>query len=105
MTATTITVTATLQPDGVTLRLERKLTLPPGPVTVTVHCQQPKQGPGMLEVLERIHRAQQERERRPPTEEETAEQIRQMREEEDDDERWRPIWSQTESPTERTDKP
>ena len=105
MSATSITVAGTLDPDGVTVRLDRKVTLPPGPVTVTVYCQQPKDGPGVLEVLDRIHRAQQERGRRPPTEEETAEQIRRMREEEDDDERWRQIWSQTRGAREQTDSP
>jgi hypothetical protein len=36
MTTTTITVEATLQSDGVTLHLEKKLPLPPGRVTLTV---------------------------------------------------------------------
>jgi hypothetical protein len=36
MTASAITVEATLQPDGVTLQLEKKLALPPGRVIVTV---------------------------------------------------------------------
>src|SRR5438093_228306 len=39
MTTTTITVEATLQPDGVTLQLEKQLSLPPGRVTVTVQCE------------------------------------------------------------------
>jgi hypothetical protein len=36
MTTTTIIVEATLQPDGITLQLEKRLALAPGRVTVTV---------------------------------------------------------------------
>jgi hypothetical protein len=96
MTTPTITVEATLQPDGVTLRLDSKLTLPPGRVTVTVQPTGPRPGPTMLEVLDRIHRDQQQRGRRPPTEEEMATEIARMRgEDEEYEERWRQIWSQT----------
>jgi len=94
MTTPTITVEATLQPDGVTLHLEKKLTLPPGRVTVTVQATRPKSGPTMVEVLDRIHREQQQRGRRPMTEEEMAAEIAQMRAD-DDEERWRQICSQT----------
>jgi hypothetical protein len=97
MTTTTITVEATLQPDGVTLQLREKLALPPGPLTVTVQCSAPKPGPTMLEVLDRIHHDQQQRGRRPMTEEEMAAEIAQRRAEEDDEERWRQIWSQTQT--------
>ncbi len=104
MTATTITVEATLQPDGVTLRLEKKLALPPGRVTVTVQPTEPNAGPTMLEVLDRIHRAQQRRGRRPMTEKEMAAEMAQMRaEDEEYEQRWREIWSQTGTKSERTD--
>ena len=106
MTTTTITVEATLQPDGVTLHLEKKLTLPPGRVTVTVQPTEPGSGPTMLEVLDRIHRDQQQRGRRPMTEEEMAAEIAQMRGEDDEyEERWQQIWSQTGTRAERTDNP
>jgi hypothetical protein len=106
MTTPTITVEATLQPDGVTLQLEKKLTLPPGPVTVTVQASGSRSGPTMLEVLERIHREQQQRGRKPMTEEEMAAEIAQMRREDDEyEERWREIWSHTGGKNERTDNP
>src|SRR5579863_4378240 len=106
MTITTITVEATLQPDGVTLHLEKKLALPPGRVIVTVQPTGPTSGPTMLEALDRIHRDQQARGRKPMTEEEMAAEIAQMRSEEDEDEeRWRGIWSQTGAKPERTDNP
>jgi hypothetical protein len=96
ITATTITVEATLQPDGVTLRLETKLALPPGRVTVTVQPPGPGPGPTMLEVLDRIHQDQRQRGRTPMTEEEMAAEIAQLRAEGDDYEaRWRQIWSET----------
>jgi hypothetical protein len=81
MTASTITLEATLQSDGVTLRLEEKLTLPPGRVTVTIQPTAPNTGPTMLEVLDRIHHDQQLRGRKPPTEEQVAAEIAQMRSE------------------------
>jgi hypothetical protein len=106
MTSIPITVEATLQPDGVTLQLEKKLTLPPGRVTVTVQLTGPRSGPTMLEVLERIHREQQQRGRKPMTEEEMAAEIAQMRREDnEDEERWREIWSRTGGKDQRTDKP
>jgi hypothetical protein len=106
MTATPITVEATLQPDGVTLQLEQKLALPPGRVTVTVQPAVPKTGPTMLEVLHRIHRDQQQRRRQPMTEEEMAADMARTRTEEDEyEERWREIWSQTGTKPPRTDAP
>ena len=106
MTASTITVAGTLQPDGVTLQLEQKIALPPGRVTVTVQSTGPRPGPTMLEVLERIHRDQEQRGRRPMTEEEMAAEIAQLRAEDDEyEERWRAIWSQTGTKPERTDAP
>jgi hypothetical protein len=106
MTPTTITVEATLQPDGITLHLEKKLGLPPGRVTVTVQPTGPRPGPTMLEVLARIHREQQQRGRTPMTEEEMAAEITQMRGEDDEyEERWQDIWSQTGTKGERTDNP
>jgi hypothetical protein len=98
----TITVDATLQPDGVTLELDEKLALPPGRVTVTVQSAEPKSGPTMVEVLERIHREQRQRGRRPMTEAEMAAEIAAQRfEDEEYEERLRQIWEQTGKP----DKP
>jgi hypothetical protein len=60
----------------------------------------------MLEVLDRIHRDQQQRGRRPMTEQEMAAEIAQLRaEDEDYEERWREIWSRTGRRPERTDNP
>ena len=104
MTTTTITVEATLQPDGVTLQLEKRLSLPPGRVTVTVQATGLRSGPTMLDVLDSIHRDQQQRGRRPMTEEEMAAEIAQLRAEDDEyEERWREIWSQTGTKSEKTD--
>jgi hypothetical protein len=106
MTTSGITLEATHQPDGVTLRLEKKLTLAPGRVTVTVQPTAPNTGPTMLKVLDRIHHERQRRGRRPPTEEEVAAEIAQMRSDDDAyEERWRQIWSQTGSETEKKDSP
>lgn len=105
MTATAMTLEAMLQPDGVTLQLKYKLALPPGRVTVTVQATEPKEGPSMLEVLERIHRDQQQQGRTPMTEEEMAVEIAQLRADDEYEERWRQIWSQTGSMIERMDKP
>ena len=103
MSTTTITVEGTLQPDGVTLQLKKKLALPPGRVIVTVRPAVPTSGPTMLEVLDRIHRDQQQRERKPMTEEEMAAEIARMRAEDDEyEERWRHIWSQTGTKPERS---
>ena len=106
MTTTTITVEATLQPDGVTLHLEKKLALSPGRVTVTVQPLEPGSGPTMLEVLDRIHRDQQQRGRRPMTDEELAAEISQLRGEDDEyEERWREIWNQSGTKPQETDNP
>ncbi len=60
----------------------------------------------MLEVLDRIHREQQQRGREPMTEEEMTAEIAQMRQEdEESEERWREIWSHTRTDRERTDNP
>jgi hypothetical protein len=96
MTTPTVTVEATLQPDGVTLQLATKLPLPPGRVTVTVQPSGPRDGPTMLEVLDRIHHDQRQRGRRPMTEEEMAAEIAQKAAEDDEYEvRCRQIASQT----------
>jgi hypothetical protein len=90
MITTAITVAATLQPDGVTLQLEKKLVLPPGRVTVTVQPVAAQPGPAMVEVLDRIHLDQRQRGHRPMTEEEMATEVARMRAEEDEyEERWR----------------
>ena len=102
MSETTITLEATLQPDGATLRLEKKLALPPGRVTVTVQPTALRTAPTMLEVLERIHRDQQQRNQRPMSEEEMAAEIAQMRDDDNEyEERRREIWSQAEAMHER----
>ena len=106
MNPSTITIDATLLPDGQTLQLKEKLALPPGRVTVTVQAPDPKSGPTMLEVLERIHQDQRQRGHVPMTDEEMEAEIARMRAEDDEyDERWREIWSQTGDKTERTDTP
>jgi hypothetical protein len=106
MKTTTITTEATLQPDGVTLHLEKKLALPPGRVIVTVQPAGATPGPTMLEVLDRIHHEQRQRGRQPMTEEEMAAEIARLRAEDNAyEERWRQIWSQTGTETERTDGP
>jgi len=106
MNASTITIEATLQPDGLTLHLDKKLALPPGRVTVTVQPAGLKSGPTMLEVLDCIYRDQQQRGRKPMTDDEMAVEIARMRaEDEEYEERWRDIWSQTADKTERTDTP
>lgn len=79
MNTTTITIEAMLQPDGVTLHLQQKLALPPGPVRVTVQSTRKVSSPTMLEVLDRIHREQQQRGRRPMTEGEMAAEIAHVR--------------------------
>lgn len=92
-------VPATPEPDGVTLRLEEKLTLPPGRVSVTIQPVEPRSGPTMLEVLGRIHQEQFERGRPAMTEEEMAAEIAEMRDDDADyEQRWREIWSQVVSP-------
>src|SRR4051812_13533004 len=106
MTASAITVEATLQPDGVTLQLANKLALPPGRVTVIVQSSEVPVGPTMLEVLDRIQREQVQLGRRQMTEEEMDTEIARMRAEDDaSEERWREIWSQTRTPTTRTGNP
>jgi hypothetical protein len=104
MTPTSITVEATLQPDGVTLHLEKKLALSPGRIMVTLQTLVPKTGSTMLEVLDRIHRNQLGRKQ--ICEEEMAAEITQMRSDDNEyEERWRNIWSQTATKTEKTDHP
>jgi hypothetical protein len=106
MTTPSITVQATLQPDGMTLHLEEKLALPPGKVTLTVQPTELQTGPTMLKVLNRIHSAQRQRGRREMTEEEIAEEIDRMRaEDEEYEERWRQIWRQTGTKPKGTDNP
>jgi hypothetical protein len=95
MGVSTMNVHATLQPDGLTLRLEEKLTLPPGRVSVTIQAEESTAGPTMLEVLKRIHREQFERGRLPMTEEEMVTGIAEVCDDDKDyEERWREIWSQ-----------
>lgn len=99
MGLSTMNVPATLQSDGVTLRLEEKLTLPPGRVSVTIQPAEPRNGPTMLEVLGRIHQEQLQRGRQAMTEDEMAAEIAQMRDDDKDYEaRWRAIWSQVVKP-------
>jgi hypothetical protein len=69
----------------------------PSAMAVSGGLWQPRLGAAtMLEVLDRIHRDQQQRGRKPMTEEEMAAEIAQSRaEDEEYEERWRQIWSQT----------
>src|SRR5262249_2852041 len=102
---TTTPAEATLQPDGVTLRLEKKLALAPGRVLVTVQPTESRSGPTMLEVLDRIHREQQ-RGRPPMSEEEMAAEIAQLRAEDDEyEERLAEIGSQAGTKRQGTDNP
>jgi hypothetical protein len=92
----TIITDATLQSDGITLRLDTKVDLPPGRVTVAMQSMVPTSGSTMLDVLDRIHREQRQRGRVPTTEEDMAAEIAEMRAEDDEyEERWRQLWSQT----------
>ncbi|MCI0640978.1 MAG: hypothetical protein L0Y72_07635 [Gemmataceae bacterium] len=84
MTHSTMTINGILQPDGVTLQLDKKLDLPPGRVTVTVAAAARPKGLTMLEVLERIHRDQQQDGRTPMTDEEMAAEISQSRADDDE---------------------
>lgn len=102
MNASTITLEATLLADGQTLQLNEKLPLPPGRVMVTVQTAAPKSAATLLEVLDRIRREQQQRGHVPMTEEEMEAEMAQMRSEDNDyEERWREIWSQTETKRDR----
>jgi hypothetical protein len=93
---TTITLEATLQPDGMTLQLQKKLDLPPGRVTITVQPKTSNSGQTMLAVLHRIHHDQQQRGRAPMTEEEMAAEIALLRSDDDEyEEGWRQIQAQT----------
>lgn len=106
MSTPTITVEATLQPDGVTLQLDTKLGLAPGRVTVTVQPTNQRSGPTMLEVLDRIHREQQQRGQKPMTQEQMAAEIAQLRaDDEEYEERWRQIWAQTQTKDTKPDAP
>lgn len=94
---TTITLEGTLQADGVTLQLEKKVALPPGRVTVTVQSTpvQTATGPTMVEVLDRIHRNQQHRGREPMTEEDMVAEIAQLRDDDEYEARCQKIWAQS----------
>jgi hypothetical protein len=95
-----IIVPGTLQPDGLTLRLEHKLAMPPGPVTVAVKRVEARTVPTMLEALDQIHAAQQQRGRKPATDDETTAEIARTRADEAQEEaRWQEIWSQTNAPS------
>jgi hypothetical protein len=64
---------------------------------------EPKTGPDMLEVLDRIHRDQRQRNRQPMTEDEMAAEIERARaEDEEYESRWRQVWSHTEASGNRT---
>jgi hypothetical protein len=94
-----------LQADGQTLHLAKKLSLPPGPITVSVQSTEPKIGLTMLEVLDHIHQDQHQRGRKPLTETEMATEIEQIRSDDNEyEERWQNIWSQTDNKPKTTDK-
>lgn len=100
----TVTIEATLQPDGTTLRLDRKLALPPGKVVVTVQPVADRDGPGMLEVLDRIQANRRLRGAAQLTDEEMAAEIAALRADDDEAEaRWREIWSRTAPPAAGSD--
>ena len=86
MSTTSVIVKGTLQADGLTLRLEKKLAIPPERVTITVQPASTRNGPTMLETLDRIHADQKKRGRKPMTEEEMAAQIAHVRNEDDETE-------------------
>jgi hypothetical protein len=95
MVGMSIVVNGTLQPDGKTVRLEQKVALPPGRVTVEVRPASPASGPTMLQVLDRIHFDQRQRGQVPMSDQEMAREIEHMGQEDDEyEERWRTIWSQ-----------
>jgi len=96
MAPNSTSVEGILQPDGVTVQLDRKVPVPPGRVMVDVRPATSNSGPTMLEVLDRIHQDQRRRNQVPMTYEEMAREIEQMRAEDDEYEaRWRTIESQT----------
>jgi hypothetical protein len=106
MDATPITVRGTVRPDG-TLELDRSVSLPPGPVRVTIEPE-PSTAPelprrGLVEVLDEIDASQRARGFKSPSAEEIgADEARRRAEDAEEEERWRTIWSQTRSgPPER----
>jgi hypothetical protein len=102
-----VTVVATLRDDGKTLEFDEKVPVRPGRVSVTMQAvgvpEPPK--PSVLEVLDRIHREQQERGYKGMTEQEMAAVIAEIRGDEGYKERWRQIWSQTTSPPPTKESP
>jgi len=106
MTPSYATGEGTLQPDGVTVQLDQKASLPPGRVTVMLQAVRTPSKETALEVLDRIHKERQQRGRRQMTEEEMNAEMAAMRAEDDDyEERWRLIWSQTQTPPHPVEKP
>ena len=95
MVTATVSVPAVLQDDGLTLRLDAKLSLPPGRVSVTIQPETPVTGQTALEVLARIHREQQDRGQIPKTAAEIDAEIAEIRDDEGYEQRWREIWSNT----------
>jgi hypothetical protein len=101
MDATPITVRGTVRPDG-TLELDRSVSLPPGPVWVTIEPE-PSAAPerphrGLIEVLDEIHASQRARGFKGSSAEEIdADEARRRAEDAEEEERWRTIWSQTRS--------
>jgi hypothetical protein len=94
-----VSAEAVLQPDGVTLRLTKKISLPPGQVIVTVQPATSGAGPRMIDVLDRIRRERMLRGARPMSEDQMRAEIEALRAEgEEDEARWREIWSKTQLP-------
>ena len=94
-----VSAEAVLQPDGLTLRLTKKLSLPPGQVIVTVQPAASESGSRMIDVLDRIHRDRSLRGAGPMSEDQMRAEIETSRAEDDESEaRWRQIWSQTRPP-------
>jgi hypothetical protein len=97
----TVLAHGTLQPDGVTIRLDHRIELPPGKIVVTAEPAPAKTGETMLELLDRIHRERAARGERGLNEEEMAARIAEMRADDEEYEaRWREIYANTTSPPE-----
>jgi hypothetical protein len=90
-----ILANATLQPDGVTLRLDQRIELPPGKVVVTVVPAPVRTGPTMMEVLDRIHRDRAARGELPKTREQIDAEYADVRADyEEEEARWTALWAE-----------
>ena len=86
MIAKTVVVSGTLRPDGSTLELDERISLPPGRVRVRLEAlSPPRPSEDLRELLERIWAARQAREAKPRTAEEIDAEIKALRDEADDE--------------------